>query len=140
MVGTARRPDAERALDRPSAGSCSHRLSRDRFRRPGRFRNRGGMAAPRRGAGEAQLSRQSLAHRLDLQPHVGRGREEPAGGASAQGPRGGLRRGDLEERFSKSAATKTKSAAPKTKFAATKTKETATKTKSSFFPESSLSN
>ena len=87
VVGPARRPDAERALDRPSAPLCADRFSLDRLRRPGRFRDRRRMAAPRRGLREAQLSRQGLAHRLDFRTLVGRGRGQSACAAPAGGAR-----------------------------------------------------
>ena len=77
-------------IGRASAQSCADRFSLDRLRRTGRRRRRGRMAASRRRVREAQLSRQGLAHRVDLRSDVATGAREPACAASPEGAGGEL--------------------------------------------------
>src|SRR5574337_967058 len=92
VVRSAKRTHAGRALYRAHAEIRAHRLPRDRLRGPRRCGRRGGMAAPRGGLFEAQLSRQSLAHRLDLRSHLGGGGKKSACAASLGGARRKLTR------------------------------------------------
>ena len=85
LVGPARRPHARRTLERASAGSCADRFSLHCFRRIGRFRHGGRMAASRRRLREAQLSRQGLAHRVDLRPHLPASARQSARAACSEG-------------------------------------------------------
>ncbi len=90
VVGPARRPHARRTLERASAQPCADRFSVHRFRRIGRCRHGGRMAASRRRLREAQLPRQGLAHRVDLRPHVASGPRKSARPACSQGAGGEL--------------------------------------------------
>ena len=60
------------------------------FRRIGRFRRGGRVAASCRRVCEAQLPRQGLAHRVDLRPHVSAGARKSARAASHEGAGGEL--------------------------------------------------
>jgi Glycosyl hydrolases family 2 len=79
------------ALDRASTQSCPDRLSLHRLWRIGRFRHGGRVAASRRRVCEAQLPRQSLAHRVDLRSDVSSSTREPPRGTSSEGACGELR-------------------------------------------------